>query len=159
MPCGAAKLPGAVASGVPQRASRRAVLVEDAHAALARIADGPVALRGLALVPPQLGDVGAALAVEDDVRRPLRVGPLGQVLAVRAEDLDAVVLAVADEHAAVGGDGDAVRQVELAGPVARLAPRPLELAVRREVVHAAVAVAVGDVEIALRADRRGWSGG
>ena len=85
--------------------------------------------------------------------RALRVGPLGEVLAVRAEDLDAVVLAVADEDAPVRGDGDAVRQVELAGAAARHAPRPSELAARREPVHATVAVAVGDVQVPRRRDR------
>ena len=89
-----------------------------------------MALRRLALVPPQLGDVGAALRVEHQVGRPLRVGPLGEVLAVRAEDLDAVVLAVADEDAPVRGDGDAVRQVELAGTGARDAPGVLQRAAR-----------------------------
>src|SRR5437867_1642646 len=107
-----------------------AVLVEDADAAEARFGDRPVALRRLALVPPQLGDVGAALWVEHDVGGPLRVGPLAQVLAVRAIDLDPVVLPIADEDPSVGGRGDAVGQVELAGALAGHAPRPLELAGR-----------------------------
>ena len=83
--------------------------------------------------------------------RPPRVGPLRQVLAVGAEDLDAVVLAIAHEHAPVRRHRDAVGQEELARARAGHAPRPLQLTGRRELMHAAVAVAVGDVEIALGA--------
>jgi hypothetical protein len=131
-----------------------AVRVVHADPAVARLGDRTMPLRGLALVPPQLGNVGASLRVEHEVGRALRVGPLAQILAVGTEDLDAIVLAVAHEHTAVGGDGDAVGDEELAGALARRAPRALELAGRRELVHAAVAVAVGDVEIALWADRQ-----
>src|SRR5882724_7673402 len=106
------------------------ILVIDADPAVPRVLDGPVALRSLALVPPQLRDIGSALRVEDEVGWPLGVGPLAEVLAVRAEDLDAVVLAVADEDAPVRGDGDAVRQVELAGAGARDTPGLLQLATR-----------------------------
>src|SRR5262249_23210621 len=80
---------------------------------------------------------------------PLGLGPLAQVLAVGAEDLDAVGLAIAHPHAPVGRASDAVRQPELARAVAGLAPRALELPGRRKDVHARIAVAVRDVEIAL----------
>src|SRR5919106_1225741 len=85
-----------------------AVAVEDADPSRARILDRPVTLRGLATVPPELGDVGAPLRVENEMGRALGGGPFRQVLAVGAEDLDAIVLAVADEDAPVGGDGDAM---------------------------------------------------
>src|SRR5215813_3397711 len=127
MLCGATKLPGAVV---------------DAHPPEARLADRPVALRGLPLVPPQFGDVGAALGIEHDVGRPLGVRPLAQVLAVRAEDLDAVALAVAHEDAPVRRGADAVGEIELARPRAGHAPRALALPARRELMDAAVAVAV-----------------
>ena len=130
-----------------------AVAVEHADPPVPRLGDGAVALRGLALVPPQLRDVGAPLRIEHEVRRPLGVGPLREVLAVGAEDLDAIVLPVADEDAPVRGGRDPVRQDELAGPLAGHAPRALQVPARGELVHAAVAVAVGDVEIALRAHR------
>src|SRR4029077_18583379 len=77
------------------------VTIEDADPAVPRFFHRPQALRGLARVPPQLGDVGPALRVEHEVSRPLGVRPLAEILAVRAEDLDAVVLAVANEDAAV----------------------------------------------------------
>src|SRR5437867_3469701 len=130
-----------------------AVAIVDADATRLDVARRPVAARRLPRLPPELRDVGAPGAVEHDVRRAARVGPLGQVLAVGAEDLDAVVLAVADEDAAVGGDGDAVGEEELARPLTGHAPRPLELARGREEVDAAVAVAVGHVELTLRPDR------
>src|SRR5439155_1486608 len=89
-----------------------AVLVEDADASVLGLLGHAVAPRGLALVPPELRDVRAALLVEDDVGRALRVGPLGEVLAVGGP------------HGAVGRDRDAVRAV---GEVA-LAPRAQEAA-------------------------------
>src|SRR5262245_1380823 len=130
------------------------VLVEHADAPVERDVHGAaLPRRSIPLVPPQLGDVRAPLGVEDQVGGSLRIGPLGEVLAVRAEDLDAIVLAVADEDPAVRGGRDAVREIELTGAGAGHAPRALPLAARAELVHAAVAVAVRDVEITLRPDR------
>ena len=56
-----------------------------------------------------------------DVRRALHIVPLVQILTVRAEELDAVVLPVRDQHAPVRRHRDAVDEVELARPGARLA--------------------------------------
>src|SRR5882724_3990597 len=126
-----------------------AVLVEDADPAVLGLERRSVALRYLALVPPELRHVGTSLLVEDEVGRPLGIGPLVEILAVRAEDLDAIVLAIADEDAPVRGQGNAVRQEELAGTSARSTPGTLELATGRILVHAAIPVAVGDVEVAL----------
>src|SRR5262249_56341869 len=65
------------------------------------------------------------------------------------EDLGAAVLPVTDIHRAVGPDPEAVRQVELPRRLfARIAPGGDQAAVLREAMHAAVAVAVRDVEIA-----------
>src|SRR5262249_21147598 len=101
-----------------------AVLVVDAHARL------PELLRSLAgaivvvaLVPRQLGHVDVAQLVEGDVRRALGVRPLTEVLAVRAEDLNAVGFAIAHPYAAVCRACNAVWQAELAGAVAGLSPR------------------------------------
>src|SRR5712692_8048105 len=126
----------------PAPAREHAALgIEDAHPPGPRLRDGPLTTRGLARVPPQLGDEGAALGVEDEVGRTLGVRPLAQILALGAEDLDAIVLAVADEDPAVGSHGDAVGQIERAGARARHAPGALALARRREAVDTAVAVA------------------
>ena len=104
---------------------------------------------------PDLAHVEAALGARLQIQAggPVHVVPLGLVPAVAVEDLHAVVLAVGHVHPAVGVAADVVRDVELAGIGARLAPRVQELAVRRVLVHARVAVAVGDVEIALRRQR------
>src|SRR5687768_13365459 len=88
--------------------------VVDARATGACVAGRPVATRGLPGLPPELGDVCAPLGVEHEVRRAARVRPLAEVLAIRTEDLDAVVLPVAHEDPAVGVHRDAVRQEELA---------------------------------------------
>src|SRR5262245_18256865 len=121
-----------------------AILVIHADAARLDLTRRAVPSRRLARLPPELRHVRAALAVEDDVCRAPGVGPLREVLAVRAEDLDAIVLAIAHEDAAVGSHRDAVGQEELAGALPRHAPRPLQLAAWREEVNAAVAVAVRD---------------
>src|SRR4029453_1822579 len=135
-------------------ADHGAVLVVDADTPRFDVTRRAVPSRRLTRLPPEPRYVCATLAVEDDVRRAPGVGPLREVLAVRAENLDAIVLAIAHEDAAVGGHRDAVGQEELAGALARHTPRPLQLAAGREEVHAAVAVAVRDVEIAPRADRK-----
>src|SRR5258706_983136 len=79
-----------------------AFFVEDAHARVARYLDRAEALRDVALVPREFGHVGAAERIEGEVRRPLRVRPLAQILAARAEDLDPVALTVPHEDAAFG---------------------------------------------------------
>src|SRR5206468_9043265 len=82
----------------------------------------------------------------------LNLGPLGEELAVRAEDLDPIVFTVADEDASIAVDRHAMRDHELAGTAAGLTPRPAELALRREVMHARVPVAIRDVEVAAQRD-------
>src|SRR5205807_2428551 len=98
-----------------------AMRVEDRHAPVAITRDLFALRRALALAPPELGEIEQPVASEDDVRRPLR-GPLRQIGAVRSEHLDAVVLAVAHEDAAVAEDADAVRDLELPRSGARFAP-------------------------------------
>src|SRR4029453_13371918 len=142
---------GAGVGRAPAR-EHSSVLVEHADAAVAWLGEGPVPLRRLSAGPPELRDVRAALRVEHEVGRTLGVGPLREVLAVRTEDLDAIILAIAHEDPAVGRGGDAVGQVELARAFARDAPGLLQLPTRREGRDAAVAVAVRDVQITLRPD-------
>src|SRR5579864_2914538 len=82
---------------------------------------------------------------------PVQIVPLRLPFAVAVENLDAMVLAVGDVNPAVGVTANIVRDVELAGVGAGLAPGREELAARRVFVDAGVAVAVGDVEeVALR---------
>ena len=68
----------------------------------------------------------------------------------RSNDLNAVVLAVADEHAVLAVYDHRMRGHELAGAMPDLAeardPSPL----RREPVDAGVAIAVGDIDLAVR---------
>src|SRR5688572_16015409 len=129
-----------------------AIAIEDADAAVRGIFAHAETIRRLIGIPPELGHVRAARAVEHDVRRALDVRPLLQELALGAEDLDPIVLAIAHEHAAVGGDADTVRQHEFPRALARRAPRALELAGRREAMHAAVAIPIGDVQVTVRRD-------
>src|SRR5687768_5489399 len=86
---------GRAGVGTAPAREHAAVPVVHAHAAVARLDDGPVPSGRRSRVPPQLGDVRASLRVEDEMRGALGVRPLAEVLAVGAEDLDAVVLAVA----------------------------------------------------------------
>ena len=64
-----------------------------------------------------------------------------------------MVLAVGDIDPAVGVGGDVVHDVELAGIGAGLAPGLQQLAVRRVLVDAGIAVAVRHVDLALRRQR------
>ena len=66
--------------------------------------------------PAQLGDIEVRLLVDEKVAGPIDPGPDIDQLAGVGEDLDARVLPIGDEDAAVGIDGDRVRQVELARP-------------------------------------------
>ncbi len=84
---------------------------------------------------------------------PVQIVPLRLVFAVAVEHLHAVVLAVGDIDPAVVIGGDIVDDVELAGIGAGLAPGFQELAVRRIFVDAGIAVAVGDIDLALRRQR------
>src|SRR5688572_145907 len=126
MPCAEEKLAGSNGSGPPQRASTLP------SRSRTETCDGRVSTIGRPAI--------VAVGVDHQVGRAGDVGPGGEVLAGRVEDLHAVVLAVAHEDAPVGVDPDAVRQVELARPVAGLAPRLEQLAGGGEAVHARVAV-------------------
>ena len=69
-----------------------------------------------------VGDIHDVIAVDDDAAGPAELGELAEELAVLGEDLDAVVVAVADIQIALGIHRQAVRHAELAGPGARLSP-------------------------------------
>src|SRR5262245_25028185 len=60
--------------------------------------------------------------------------PLGQELAVRVEDFDPLVVAIGDVDTALRIDDEVVREAELAGTLAALAPLRQKLAVAR-VLH------------------------
>ena len=84
---------------------------------------------------------------------PVQIVPLRLVFAVAVEHLHAVVLAVGDIDPAVGIGRDIVDDVELAGIGAGLAPGLQQLSVRRIFVDAGIAVAVGNIDLALRRQR------
>src|SRR5580704_2362019 len=130
-----------------------AVAVEDGDPARIVLAHEPVRERALALGPPQLRHLRVAVGVDGDVAGPLHVGPLGEIPPVGVEDLDSVVLPVADVHPVVGAYGDAVRQVELARADPDRAPGRDQLPLRGEHVDPAVAVAVRHVDAPGRVDR------
>src|SRR5215472_17962165 len=85
---------------------------------------------------------------------PVQVVPLRLVFAIAVEYLDAVVLAINNIDEAIRVCGDVVHDIELAVICPRLAPAPDQLAVGSEFVHAGIAVAVRDVNLALRRQRR-----
>src|ERR1700751_1490441 len=108
----------------------------------------PVDLTGgapLADIDERIGTDRHAHAV-----RSVQIIPLSFELAVAVEHLDPMVLAVGDIDPAVGVATNVVRNVELAGIGARLAPRHQQFAVRGVFMNSRTAVAVGDVEIASR---------
>ena len=62
------------------------------------------------------------------------------------EDLQSLVLTVAYDHPRLRIDGDAVRQIELARPLALRAPFKLKPAVGREFHHTRVFVAIAHIK-------------
>src|SRR5207237_1932503 len=111
------------------------VRVEHAHAARPIALDRSVPERALTRAPTELGDVHPA-ARENDLRRPLDVGDLPDEATLGREHLDPIAFAIADEYGSCRIDRDPMRQHELPGSGARLAPGRKELATRREPVHA-----------------------
>ena len=63
-----------------------------------------------------IGDVDRVVFRDRDAARPAELRPLVEKLAVLIEDLDAVVVAIADKEAAARVQGNRVRHVEFAGP-------------------------------------------
>src|SRR5215472_2273788 len=109
----------------------------------------------------ELRDVDDPFAVNVHVGRALHLRPHVEELTIGREDLDAVVLAVEQEDA-VGVHPDAVRRMELARFFARvaqllrvawLAPRFEQRALRTELVHSGVTVAVRDKDVAVGRSR------
>src|SRR5438874_10491333 len=103
-------------------------------------------------VGPDLADIKSAVLARLHVqpRRPVHVDPLRFVFAVAVEHLHPMIFPVGDVDPAIGVTADVVRDIELAGIGAGLAPGEQELAVRAEFMDPRIAVAVRDVEIALR---------
>ena len=107
-----------------------------------------------------IGDIQrVGLPVDVDAARAAELEPLGDELAVLVEDLNAVVLAIADEQPAARIERQRVRDVEFAGAHPFLAPRLDELAGLVELHDSGVAdrraaagVSVGDEDVAVRRD-------
>src|SRR5262245_33181145 len=96
------------------------------HFAGARVADADTAFPARIAVAHRLrfrvGDIDRVVAVDEDAARTAELLPLGDEFAFLVEDLDAVVVAVADEEAALRVHRQRVRNVEFARAGALLAP-------------------------------------
>jgi len=97
--------------------------IKDGETCMAQLGDGAEAVRIVADVLGELGDIDSTHRVEGQVCGALRVGPLLEEVAVGAEDLKSDRFTVAHEAPTVGCTGDPVRQPELARTVSGLAPR------------------------------------
>src|SRR5262245_38131417 len=103
----------------------------------------------------RIGDVDHVVLLDGNVARPPELLPFGNELAVRLENLIAVVGAVGDVDASHRIESDAVRRVEFARPLAVLAPRGDECPVLGELDDAVVgpfAVPIDDVDFAVGRD-------
>src|SRR5262249_22273507 len=89
---------------------------------------------------------------DKDTTRPTKLSPLGDEVSVRVEDLDATVDAVADIDPSARIERNGMRCIELALPLAVLAPG-LEQSAVLGILHDAIvgsgAMAVGDVNVAV----------
>src|SRR5215468_10961171 len=102
-----------------------------------------------------IGGVDHVILVDGNVARPPELFPFGNKLAVRLENLNAVVGAVGDVDAPHRIESDAVRRVEFARTLAVLAPRGDECPVLGELDDAVVgpgAVPVRDIDVAVGRD-------
>src|SRR5262245_26152927 len=100
-----------------------------------------------------IGHVKDVVAVNVDAARPAELLPLRDEIAILVEDLNAIVAAVADEDPSLRIDGDGVRRVELAGPLAFPAPRLDEFPVLGKLHDARIGVSamtIGDENVAVR---------
>ena len=98
-----------------------------------------------------LGDVNDVVRIDIEERRTDQLGrPDLQQFSLLIEHLHAIVLAIGDQQPPAPIDPHAMRQVELPRRVARLTPREQMLRVRRELVHAGIAVAIAHEHRAIR---------
>ena len=79
--------------------------------------------------------------------------PLSDVAVRSIEHLDPRILTIDYENAACRVDRNAMRQIELAGPLSLRAPLRKKSSIARELHHPAVPAAVADIERAVRRDR------
>ena len=96
-----------------------------------------------------VGDEHQVAIVHPDLHGMIEVAPFGEEGTGAVEHLHAVVLTVADQHLAEAVDPDGVRRGEGAGARAGPAPGGDQRAVGREAMDAGIAVAVGDVDLAV----------
>src|SRR5262249_20704398 len=136
---------------------------EGGHRAVAHPADPDAALPAIVVLGDRLRfrirDIDDVVPVDEHAARPAELVPLVEVVAVLIEDLDAIVLPVAEKEPAARIHRDRVRDVDLAGTGTLLAPGLDELAGPVELDDARIgvaAVAVGDEDVAIRRgdDRR-----
>src|SRR2546427_12302202 len=125
------------------------------HGAVFRAADSQAAPPAIVVARDRLrfgiGDVNIVLLVDEDAARTAELLPLGDELAVLIEDLDAVVIAIADEEAFARIHRERVRLIEFTGRGAELAPLLDELAGLVELQDAVVArtVTLGHEDVAV----------
>src|SRR6185436_19201292 len=86
---------------------------------------------------------------DKDVLCRAEMGPHAEELAFGCEDLDAIILAVADIDSALGVELHGVGRVELAGSTSGLTPFKEIFAVLGKLDYARVAVAIGHIEAAI----------
>src|SRR5258707_1872677 len=95
------------------------------------------------------------MLVDKNSARPAELLPLLNVVSVLVENLNPVVVAIADEQAPFGIEGQAMRQVEFARAGSFFPPRLDELSVFRKLHDAVVgiaAVSIGNKNITIRSD-------
>src|SRR5262249_13196121 len=139
------ELTGRLASeAIPDPAHQITLARQDAHA-ISDVGD----LRVHGERGAELADVEeiALPAGREQPARPVQVLPLPLIASPVVEDLDAVVLAVGDVYETLGVGGDVMGNVEASRVGARLPPREEVSAAGIVLVHARVAVTVGDVDV------------
>src|SRR5215471_16387619 len=106
----------------------------------------------------RISDIDDVVSVDVDAARPAELRPLANVIAVLIENLDAIVVAVADKKASARIHRQRVRGIELARSGSLLAPGLDEFALLGEFDDTGIgvaAVSVADENVAIGRDQNG----
>lgn len=96
-----------------------------------------------------VADIDEAIVVFADVHRVIEICPAGDESAGAIENLDTVVFAIRDQDSVLLVDPDAMGCAEFAVAIAGLSPARQMSAICCEAMHGAVAVAIGDITLAV----------
>lgn len=101
----------------------------------------------------QFGDIDIILLIDKNIIGPADKIPAAQIVARGAKKLYPAVLPVGDINRTGAVHRNTMGQIELTRAATGFAPGKFQLSVRAEFMHPGIAIAIGDIQTALRSDR------